>query len=131
MSYLLDTDTCIYWFKGRLSVRDKLLEVGIDQVAICVITVAELYYGAYNSNRITENLARAEQFVQTIQVLLLTDAALKRFGELKAQLRQAGQILADFDLLIASIALTENCILVTNNIRHYNRVTGLNLENWI
>jgi tRNA(fMet)-specific endonuclease VapC len=52
-------------------------------------------------------------------------------GELKAQLRQAGQLVADFDLLIASIALTEERTLVTNNIRHYNRIIGLNLENWI
>ena len=60
MSYLLDTDTCIYWLRNRQSVRDKIREVGWNQITICVITVAELYYSAYNSNRLTENLARGE-----------------------------------------------------------------------
>lgn len=52
MQYLLDTDTCIYWLKSRRSVRDKLLEVQFIQVAISVITVSELYFGAYNSSKI-------------------------------------------------------------------------------
>lgn len=59
MSYLLDTDTCIYWLRNRQSVRERVREIGWNQISICVITVAELYYGAYNSNRVTENLARA------------------------------------------------------------------------
>lgn len=131
MSYLLDTDTCIYWLNGRQSVRDRLLAVGWTQVAICVITVAELYYGAYNSSRVTENLARAEQFIQQLSVLPLSNNALRRFGELKAEFRRTGQPLADFDLLIASVALTEDRVLVSNNIRHYDRIPGLQLENWI
>jgi tRNA(fMet)-specific endonuclease VapC len=56
---------------------------------------------------------------------------LKRFGELKAQLRQTGKPLPDFDLLIASTALAEDRVLVTNNTRHYQRIMDLQLENWI
>lgn len=130
MSYLLDTDTCIYWLTNRQSVRERVREVGWNQISICVITVAELYYGAYNSNRVTENLARAEFFIQNLPVLPLNDTALRRFGELKAELRRTGQPIADFDLLIASVALAEGCVLVTNNTRHYNRITSLQLENW-
>lgn len=130
MSYLLDTDTCIYWLRNRQSVRERVREVGWNQISICVITVAELYYGAYNSNRVTENLARAEFFIQNLPVLPLNDTALRRFGELKAELRRTGQPIADFDLLIASVALAAGYILVTNNTRHYERITGLQLENW-
>lgn len=130
MNYLLDTDTCIYWLKGRQSVMERLLAVEREQVAICVITVAELYYGAYNSSRVLENLARATLFVQQLPVLPLNNNALKRFGELKAELRRIGQPIADFDLLIASVALVEGYVLVTNNTRHYNRITELQLENW-
>ncbi|WP_026736375.1 type II toxin-antitoxin system VapC family toxin [Fischerella sp. PCC 9605] len=130
MKYLLDTDMCIYWLKGRQSVRDRIFAVGWSQIGICVITVAELYYGAYNSNRVEENLTRAEQFIQNIPVIPLNDNALKRFGELKAELRRIGQPIADFDLLIASVALAENYVLVTNNTRHYNRIPELQLENW-
>ncbi|MBW4426324.1 MAG: type II toxin-antitoxin system VapC family toxin [Nostoc desertorum CM1-VF14] len=130
MNYLLDTDTCIYWLKGRQPVRDKLLAVGWDEVCICVITAAELYYGAYNSNRVSENLGNAEDFIQNLSVLSLTDPALRKYGELKAELRRIGQTIAEFDLLIASVALAKNYILVTNNTRHYERINGLKLENW-
>jgi tRNA(fMet)-specific endonuclease VapC len=130
VSYLLDTDTCIYWLRNRQSVRERVREIGWNQISICVITVAELYYGAYNSNRVTENLARAEFFIQNLPVLPLNDTALRRFGELKAELRTTGQPIADFDLLIASVALAAGYILVTNNTRHYERITGLELENW-
>ncbi len=130
MSYLLDTDTCIYWLRNRQSVRERVRERGWNQISICVITVAELYYGAYNSNRVTENLARAEFFIQNLPVLPLNDTALRRFGELKAELRRIGQPIADFDLLIASVALAESYILVTKNTRHYDRIPELQLENW-
>jgi tRNA(fMet)-specific endonuclease VapC len=130
VSYLLDTDTCIYWLRNRQPVRERVREIGWNQISICVITVAELYYGAYNSNRVTENLARAEFFIQNLPVLPLNDTALKRFGELKAELRRIGQPIADFDLLIASVTLAAGYILVTNNTRHYERITGLQLENW-
>lgn len=130
MNYLLDTDTCIYWLNGRSSVREKFLAVGWSEVGICAITAAELYYGAYNSNRVSENLANAETFIHNLPVIPLSDNALKKFGELKAELRRLGQPITEFDLLIASVALTENYILVTNNTRHYSRITGLQLENW-
>lgn len=90
-----------------------------------------MYYGAYNSSRVTENLSRAEFFIQQLPVLPLTDNTLRRFGELKSQLRRIGQPIADFDLMIASVAVTEGKIVVTNNTRHYDRIPGLQLENWV
>jgi tRNA(fMet)-specific endonuclease VapC len=90
-----------------------------------------LYYGAYNSQKVAENLTRAEDFIQNLPVVPLTDPALRKFGELKAELRRIGQTISEFDLLIASVALTENYILVTNNTRHYSRISTLQLENWI
>jgi len=130
VKYLLDTDTCIYWLKGRQSVKKKILAVGYSEITISVITVAELYFGAYNSTKIEENLATADKFIESLTVLQLNRAALKCFGELKAELRQKGTPLADFDLLIASIAISKGLVLVSNNVRHYIRLTHLNLENW-
>ncbi len=127
MSYLLDTDTCIYWLKGRPSVKDKLLAAGWNHIAISMVTQAELYYWAYNSSRVTENLKRADDFVRQLSILPLGEVTLKRFGALKAQLRQSGQPLPDFDLLIASVALVENRALVTNNTRHYQRISNLQI----
>lgn len=130
MKYLLDTDICIYWLKGRTAVRDKINEIGQTEIAICVITASELYFGAYNSSKIEKNLITAETFIRSIPVIPLSNNTLKKFGQLKAQLRQAGTSVADFDLLIASVALTEDLILVTNNTRHYQRIIGLKLDNW-
>ncbi|NET02480.1 MAG: type II toxin-antitoxin system VapC family toxin [Sphaerospermopsis sp. SIO1G1] len=131
MIYLLDTDTCIYWLKNITSVTNKIQTIGWENICICNITVAELYFGAYNSQKVTENLTRAENFIQNIEVVTLDNNAVKKFGELKAELRKTGQPVADFDLLIASVALTRNYILVTNNTRHYSRISELKLENWI
>jgi tRNA(fMet)-specific endonuclease VapC len=131
MDYLLDTDTCIYWLNGREVVRNKLLSIDLSNVSICCISVAELYYGAYNSSRVKENLTRAEIFIQNITVIPLNNDSLKLFGELKAQFRKLGQPVADFDLLIASVALAERLILVTNNTRHYERIPDIQLENWM
>lgn len=130
MKYLLDTDICIYWLKGKLRVRTKVEQVDWSDIAVCVITATELYFGAYNSNKIEQNLETAENFIQSITVLPLSNNTLKKFGQLKAQLRKAGTPVADFDLLIASVAISKNLILVTNNTRHYQRITGLNLDNW-
>lgn len=90
-----------------------------------------MYFGAYNSHRVVENLNRAEEFIQNLLVVPLTIPALKKYGELKAELRRIGQIIAEFNLLIASVAVAENYILVTNNTCHYSRISNLQLENWI
>lgn len=107
MTYLLDTDICIYWLNGRPEIRDQALAIGINSLAISSITAAELYFGAYNSTRVTQNLKQAEQFVGAIAIIPPTTATLRKFGELKASLRRSGQPVADFDLMIASTALSE------------------------
>lgn len=130
MQYLLDTDICIYWLKGKQAVREQIKRVGQSEIAICVITASELYFGAYNSSKIQQNLLTAENFINSLPVFSLSNDTLKKFGQLKAQLRQAGTPVADLDLLIASVAITEELILVTNNTRHYQRIVDLKLDNW-
>ena len=129
--YLLDTDICIYWLKGSQAVKDHLLNAGTEHIAISVITAAELYFGAYNSVRVKENHFQLERFLDTITVLPLENSVLQTFGVLKAELRKEGQALADFDLLIAATALAEGRVMVTNNIRHYERIPYIRLENWV
>ena len=131
MNYLLDTDICIFWLKSHPTVKERLLAVDWNQVSICSITVAELYYGAYNSSQVDENLVHVASFVEQLPVVPLGDNALRHFGRIKTELRRQGQPLPDFDLLIASTALVEDCILVTHNLRHYQRIPGLQMESWI
>lgn len=71
MNYLLDTDICIYLLNGRTIVRDRILAVEWNNLYICSITIAELYFGAYNSSQVVNNLARAEQFISNIAILSL------------------------------------------------------------
>lgn len=66
MKYLLDTDICIYWLKGKTTVRAKINQVDWSEIAICVITASELYFGAYNSSKIKQNLRTAETFIQSL-----------------------------------------------------------------
>jgi tRNA(fMet)-specific endonuclease VapC len=130
VNYLLDTDICIYWLNGRLSVKDRLLAVGMKNIAVSVITQAELYYGAYNSSRVEENLSKVDSFFKYISIFPLGEDILKKYGAMKAFLRQSGRPLPDFDLLIACVAMVKDRILVTNNTRHYERIPDLELENW-
>ncbi|MEH2084211.1 MAG: PIN domain-containing protein [Nostoc sp.] len=106
-------------------------EIGWEQIYICSITVTDLYFGAYNYQRVVENLTRTEEFIQNLPVILLTDPALRKYGELKTELRRIGQTIAEFDLLIASVPVADNYTLVTNNTRHYSHISNLQLENWI
>jgi len=68
VKYLLDTDICIYWLQERAPVPERVAAVGWSEISICSITVAELYFGAYNSRQIQENLATADQFIRSISV---------------------------------------------------------------
>ena len=122
---------CVYWLNGESTVKDRVLSIGWDRVAVSVITQAELYYGAYNSSHVESNLARIDALTRYIEVVPLTEAVLKCFGSLKVKLRRAGQPLPDFDLLIAGVALATERVLVTNNTRHYERVQDLQLDNWL
>lgn len=129
--YVLDTNTCIYWLKGREEIRRKIEQVGTDNLRMTVITLAELRYGAYNSQKVEENLKNIDDFLRKVRVLFLSEDAADKFGKIKADLRGAGQIIDDFDILIAAITLSNDGVLVTNNIEHFKRVERLKYENWL
>lgn len=129
--YILDTNTCIYWLKGMEEIRRKIEQVGTDNLRMTVITLAELRYGAYNSQKVEENLKNIDNFLRKVRVLFLNEDAANKFGKIKVDLRRAGQIIDDFDILIAAITLSNDDTLVTNNIEHFKRIEGLKCENWL
>ena len=128
--YLLDTDTIVYNFKGNHAVRQNLERHIDDPMKICVITLMELYYGAYKSKSVAGNLARIRTIENYFEIIATGPESAETFGMLKASLEKSGTPLDDFDLIIASCALANNLILVTNNIKHFRRIEGLKLENW-
>lgn len=129
--YILDTNTCIYWLKGREEIRKKIEQVGTNNLKMTIITLAELRYGAYNSQKVQENLKNINNFLRKVRALFLNEDSVDRFGKIRVDLRRSGQIIDDFDILIAAITLSNGGILVTNNTAHFERVEGLKVENWL
>ncbi len=110
---------------------DKIKEIGIFSIGISNVTLAELYFGAYNSKHIQENLHNISTFKRNLTIYSDSNDSAELFGKTKAKLKESGCIIEDFDILIASIAIANDCILVTNNVRHFERIDSIQLENWI
>ena len=128
--YILDTDICIYWLKGDDSIEKKIVQVGFSNICITVITECELFYGAFKSAKKEKNLSVIGELKSKINTLHTVEGVSPIYGKLKSELGNKGQTIDDADLLIASIALLNNAILVTNNISHFKRIPGLKIENW-
>ena len=110
---------------------DKTERVSIDSLYTTSISLAELKFGAYKSDQIQSNLKNVENLARGLSILPFNKDASEHYGRIKARLSDAGSIIEDMDILIASIALANEGILVTNNTAHFNRVKDLNLENWV
>jgi tRNA(fMet)-specific endonuclease VapC len=128
--YLIDTDTIIYNLKGNEAVKDNLKRHLEDPLKISVITLMELYFGAYKSEKVNVNLAKVRTLENTFEIIETNKNSAETYGMLKASLEKSGTPLDDFDLIIASCALAYNLTLVTNNVKHFNRIEGLKLTNW-
>ena len=131
MKHLLDTDICIYWLKGIDEIKKGVERTGEDNLAISIITLGELKYGAYYSKRVKQNLQKLADFLRKVELVYLDEKSIDQYGKIKADLRRRGRLIEDFDLLNASIALSKNWTFVTNNLRHYERIEGLKIENWM
>ncbi len=129
--FLLDTDTIIYNLKGNEAIKRNLQDHFEDPMKICVITIMELYYGAYKSKKITGNLSKVRTIENAFEIISADSECAEIFGMLKASLKTSGTLLDDFDLIIASCAMANNLTLVTNNTKHFSRIDGLKLTNWI
>lgn len=130
MIYLLDTNICVYWLKGDERIEQKALSVGLGEIAVPFIALSELYYGAYKSQKVKENLAAIETLKNKLSLVEWNEDVCEIFGRLKATLERNGNTLHDADLFVAACALANNSVLVTNNEKHFNRIRGLRLENW-
>jgi predicted nucleic acid-binding protein len=128
--YLLDTDTVIYALKGQADVARNLALHADDPLGVSVITLMELYYGAFRSRQVAGNLAKVRSLEKAVHVWDLQADAAEVFGALKAQLESDGTRLDDFDLGIAACALVHNLTLVSHNSAHFARVRGLRLDDW-
>jgi len=129
VTLILDTDHCVAVLRGKLDVGRYITPV--TAVFTTAITVSELIYGAFKSDRPRENLEQVDLLLEGVTVLPFDTAAARRCGELKERLRRAGLPIAEPDLQIASIALRHMLPLATHNTSHFDRVPGLTLVDWI
>ncbi len=128
--YLLDTDIVIYSLKGHSSVKKNLEQNLHAAIKISIVTLMELYYVAYKSQKVASNLGKIKRIEDAIEVISLGRDSAEIFAMLKAELEKAGTPLDDFDLILAACALSHDLTLVTNNLKHFKRIQGLKLENW-
>jgi tRNA(fMet)-specific endonuclease VapC len=130
MKYLLDTNICIHFFKGKFNLIEKLEEVELKNCAISEITLAELVFGAENSLTPQKNRDIIEQFSGQVTILPIYDT-INLYGKEKARLRKLGTMISDFDLLIGCTSVEKELIIVTENVREFERINNIRIENWI
>lgn len=127
--YLLDTNICVFFLRGKYDIPSFLEKVGLRNCHISEITVAELLYGAECSQDPLKNTRMVKQFCADIDVLPIS-YSIDTYSKQKALLRRNGLPIDDFDLLIGSTAIRYDMVLVTDNVRHFNRLPVI-IENWI
>ncbi len=130
MKYLLDSNICILFFRGKYGVYEKLVSVELENCAISEITLAELYFGAEKSDFHQKNKDIIEEFVNQITILPIIDA-IPKFAKEKVRLQKEGKIISDFDLLIGCTSLENKLIMVTENMKDFERISEIKIENWI
>jgi predicted nucleic acid-binding protein len=127
---ILDTDVCIEILRGNHKVIEHRATTP-DEIATTWITACELSYGAAKSRQPDNNQTLVIEFLSTLPIIDFTLPASEYFGKLKAQLEKSGNRIADADLLIASVTMANSASLITGNLRHYQRIDGLRIEDWI
>jgi tRNA(fMet)-specific endonuclease VapC len=129
--YMLDTDTASAALRGNAAVDARLLRLEPAQWCISAITRSEMRYGVALRPAATKLAQYVESFLQTATTTPWNEAAADRHGQLRAHLRAQGTPIGDFDEMIAAHALSLGAVLVTDNVRHFSRVDGLTVENWV
>jgi tRNA(fMet)-specific endonuclease VapC len=129
--YCLDTDILIEYFRGSEPIKRKIENLKEeDSVGLTWLTFYEFFKGIFLSGKLNE-----EQFLQGLvkACIILEESydAAKIGGEIYADLKKKGELINDADILIAGIVKAHNAILVTNNVKHFSRVQGLQIENWL
>ncbi|TVL97338.1 MAG: VapC toxin family PIN domain ribonuclease [Candidatus Brocadia sp. WS118] len=127
--YLIDTDICVHFLKGRFRINDKVREAGLDNCYISEITIVELTYGAYKSTDFKKHILEVKKMEVLFEIIPIY-GSINKYAEERVRLQKAGTLIPDFDLLIGTTAVANNLIMVTNNERHLSRTSGIVIENW-
>ena len=131
MKYLLDTNVCVAYFKGRSeSIKASVDAACAADIVVCSIVWAELALGAAKSNRPRETWSTAAMFLEQFESLPFDNAAALEYGTIRADLERRGKMIGGNDTQIAAIARVNALTLVTHNVAEFSRVPGLEIEDW-
>jgi len=131
LKYMLDTNIIIYIMKNRPKQVKKQFKQHKGQICISSVTLGELVFGAEHSQQVERNLADIESMITRLEVLPFDNKAAYHFGQIRAALYSIGQPIGPYDMMIAGQARAVALILVTNNVKEFERVPGLQIENWM
>ncbi len=128
--YLLDTDTLISMLRGQHGIREIIIENGFSACAVSIISIAELQYGAFKSGE-SDIHEKEISFIERNFRIIPFDGSEREYGRIRAQLETAGERLDNLDLMIAATAIRNEMTVITHNTRHYSRIPGLEVQDWI
>lgn len=131
LKYMLDTNMVIYAIKNRPQRVKETFQQHDGLMCISSVTWGELVYGAERSQQTERNLADIEALAARLEISPMDTKAATHFGQVRAELYNAGQPIGPYDMMIAGHARSLGLILVTNNLKEFKRVPGLRLENWV
>ena len=125
--YILDSDWIIQALAGRSNAGTVLNRLASHRIAVSVLTVGELFEGAFNTANPQARLERLRRFLSSYYVLSVTEPVIGRFAEVRAFLRRRGELIPDFDIVIGATALEYDLTVLTFNIRHFSRIPDLRI----
>ena len=128
--YLIDTDWIIDFLKGEREVVDRLLLLREAGLAVSIISLAELYEGIYSSKNADKHRNGLTDFLSKVEVLGIDEEVCKIFGKERATLRKQGKLIDNFDLLIAAICMRYGRVLITDNLKHFCKISGLKIADF-
>jgi tRNA(fMet)-specific endonuclease VapC len=131
LQYMLDTSICIHVLRNYPSELREQFNHLAEQLCMSSITLGELYYGAEKSARRLDNLRAVQHFTARLELLPFAAGAAAHLGQIRAELERAGRPAGAYDMMIGGHARSEGLVLVTNNVREFERMEGLRVENWV
>ena len=131
IKFMLDTDTCTYAINRKPVHLKRLFNAHIGQLCMSSVTWGELICGAEKSKAVERNLEQLEGFGARLEILPFDEKSAVQFGQVKAELELQGTLICCYDMMIAGHARSQGLILVTNNVKEFERVPGLRVENWV
>lgn len=127
--YLLDTDICIFYLRGKKGLHQKIDAVGVDNCFVSEITLLELTYGAFNSIQFEKHIEEVVR-LETLFNVLPIQPVRNVYGKERKRLKMEGNQIPNFDLLIGCTAVHHELVMVTKNVKHFTRIAGINIEDW-